>query len=605
VPILHTTGLKMVLLALLGMTGPVAVSAGTAEEVTAGGQSFAYLVIDSNEVHLGVPFEVVLLVEAAQGTVKADFSTLKDFSTRYVSARSGPAARGARYELHYSFVARRSGKLALPAIEVAVGQQILKTQAVELWVLEPEQTDALGLDISLSKARCYLGEAIELNVIWRVELDLSLVKGVDLHIPILNDPRFQVFDPAQAIDMSTKGAVGLPVESRRVIALASTQQQGENAYSTLTFTKVLVPRATGTLEIDRGSVYCAVTTGTTEDKPKQYPSYFDNDFFKRDINAKYKRCYALSEHLRLEVKALPEAGRPAGFCGLVSAGLTLGVSASPLQVPVGAPVTLEVCMQARDFVEHLELRPLHEQATLISDFAIAQQRPLFVYDRGAKLFTQSLRPLRMDIESIGPIAVPYFDTDLGEYVVARSEPYAIEVLDAGASAEASFTRQREAAADTALLATHAIAIAVVFVVGVGVGMGLFAGLARKRRIAKHRAPHTNAYAAFKRTLVDIPDAEGGTPKVHERVYTALRSYLGAKLGITPHTLACNDALRRLESMGIDASVLRKLAQLFSECEVYRFGKCYTNNNALESDELRESADTCIEDIDRHLNALSS
>ena len=301
--------------------------------------------------------------------------------------------------------------------------------------------------------------------------------------------------------------------------MGSPHGQGDKAYSTLTFTKLLVPRETGMIEIDGGSVYCAVVAGATEDKQNQYPSYFDNDFFKRDINAKYKRCYALSERLRLEVEALPQADRPAGFYGLVSAGLALNVSASPLQVVVGTPVTVEVRMQARGFVEHLDLRPLHEQATLTSDFAIAHQRPLFVYDRGAKVFTQSLRPLRSDIETIGAIAVPYFDTDAGTYVVAKSRPLAIKVLDADAGTEAGFTRQREAAVDSGLLVTHAITIAVVFILGIGVGMGLFAAVARKRQIAKGRSPDRNAYAAFKRAMADMPDAEAG---VHEVIYTALR-----------------------------------------------------------------------------------
>ena len=90
--------------------------------------------------------------------------------------------------------------------------------------------------------------------------------------------------------------------------------------------------------------------------------------------------------------------------------------------------------------------------------------------------------------------------------------------------------------------------------------------------------------------------------MHEVVYTALRAYLGTKLGITPHTLVCNDAIRRLESIGVDALMLEKLEQVFYECEVCRFGKCYSNDNALDSTVLKEFAVTCTEDIDRCLDA---
>jgi len=592
----------MAVFVVVGLIGPLVMGVSAEGDATGRGQPFAYLVIDSNEVHLGEPFEVVLLVEAAKGAVKADFSGLKGVSTRFVSSQSGRSAHGVRYELHYAFVARRSGRLALPALEVVVGDETLKTQAVDLQVLEPEQTDALGLDISLSKERCYVGEPIEVSVAWRIDVDLSLVSAVDLHIPILDDQRFAVLDRAQALDASTQGAMGLPVGNRRVIAQGSPHRLGDQEFTTLRFTKVVVPRQTGTIEINRGSVYCAVTAGETEDNQNQYPSYFDNDFFKRDIEGTYKRCYALSEGLRLEVEALPEAGRPAGFYGLVNAGIEIDVTAAPVQVAVGAPIRVALRMRSKAYTENLELRPLYEQTLLTSNFVIPRQRPLFAYDRGAKVFTQSLRPLRSDIETIGPIEVPYFDTDLGQYVVARSKPLAIEVLGADAETETGSAQQKKASAAKVLIITHAIGIAVVFGVGVIVGMGLFAAVAKKRQITKSRPPDINAHAEFKQALAGVSDVEGSEGNVHERVYTALRTYLGIKLGVTPHTLVCNDAIRRLGSMGVDALILERLAQVFSECEVYRFGQCYTNDRALDSAALGKLAETCTEDIDRCLNA---
>ena len=136
---------RTVLLPIFGLIAPLVMVLNAEDKSTDNGHSFAHIVIDSNEVQLGQPFEVVLLVEAIEGLVKADFSALVDFSTRFVSSRPGLSARGVRYELHYVFVARRSGKLLLPAIEVSVGNETLATQEVVLRVLEPEQTNALGL----------------------------------------------------------------------------------------------------------------------------------------------------------------------------------------------------------------------------------------------------------------------------------------------------------------------------------------------------------------------------------------------------------------------------------------------------------------------------
>lgn len=596
---------RTVLLAILGLIGPLLTSVNAEEGFTDKGHSFAHIVIDSNEVQLGEPFQVVLLVEAAEGMVKADFSALVDFSTRFVSSKPGLSARGVRYELHYAFMARRSGKLELPAIEVSVGKETLRTETVDLWVLEPEQTDALGLDISLSKERCYVGEAVVMTVTWRLSADLFHVKGVDLTIPILNDKRFDVFDRALAIDPSSKGAVGMPVGNRRVIAKGSTHESGDGAFTTLTFTKIVVPRQTGVIEIEKGSVYCAIEADQTKNRGQrnQYPSYFNNDFFKRDLQGKYKRYYAMSEVSRLEVKELPEAGRPAGFYGLVTAGLEVSVHPESRQVEVGTPMAIKVRMRARELIEILELRPLFEQANLAADFVIPHRRSPSVYDRGAKVFTQSLRPRRGNIEAIGTIEVPYFDTDMRQYRVARSRPVAIEVLGDGAEAATRIAGPDNPEDVGSLPKNRIMETSLVFTVGVGVGlgMGLFAGMARKRRFAESKSPETNAYAEFNRAMADIPNVNGWEGNVHESVYTSLRGYLGLKLGISPHTLVCNDATRRLGSLGVDASVLEKLEKVFCECEVSQFGKCYTNDNALDSALLTKAAAASIEDIDRCLH----
>lgn len=102
-------------------------------------------------------------------------------------------------------------------------------------------------------------------------------------------------------------------------------------------------------------------------------------------------------------------------------------------------------------------------------------------------------------------------------------------------------------------------------------------------------------------MADVPNGEDEEGNVHEAIYTALREYLGEKLGITPHTLVCSEAIRRLASRGVNARILEKLEQVFYECEVCRFGTCYTNDNALDNAVLKGFAVTCTEDIDRCLD----
>ena len=209
------------------------------------------------------------------------------------------------------------------------------------------------------------------------------------------------------------------------------------------------------------------------------------------------------------------------------------------------------------------------------------------------MFTQLFRPKHANLKSIGAIEVPYFDTELEAYVLARSKPAPIEVLASGmeAATELADTHVPSARGERAL--THVIGIAAVFALGLSAGL-ILPVLIRKIRRTNTRSQAISPRFVFKRTMADASMSED---KLHDTLYTALRIYLGTRLGIAARAVVCNDVIRRLEARGVEAPLLEQLARLFAECEIHRFGQCYTHSEGMGSKELSKLAVACVEDID--------
>ena len=141
-----------------------------------------------------------------------------------------------------------------------------------------------------------------------------------------------------------------------------------------------------------------------------------------------QEAYASSAPVVLDVRPLPEEGRPAHFSGLVGR-YSLSAKLSAESARLGSPVTLEVTvvgdgrpgatpkLRLPDLSEFRSVPP--EEKTTV---ALVKGRKQTTW-RG-KWFLYPRRPGRFEI---GPVAFSYFDAKSGSYRTLESETFPLEV----------------------------------------------------------------------------------------------------------------------------------------------------------------------------------
>lgn len=141
----------------------------------------------------------------------------------------------------------------------------------------------------------------------------------------------------------------------------------------------------------------------------------------------------------IEVKALPEAGRPKSFTGLVGQ-FTMTASPSVNEVGVGQTVTVDIEVVGDGALGGVNLPPLTGDG-----FAIYDDKPLVeaqIVDgryRARALFKRAIVPDRPGDLTLPPIELSWFDPVAGAYHTEASPPITLKVTGASTQTEiASF-----------------------------------------------------------------------------------------------------------------------------------------------------------------------
>ncbi len=328
----------------------------------------------------------------------------------------------------------------------------------------------------------------------------------------------------------------------------------------------------------------------------QYPAYFDNTFFDQNVTGdKWTRIYTESKPIELNVKPLPTEGRPDLFNGMVGA-YTIEVTSEPAQVRVGDPITLTISLTGPDYLEHVTLPPLTDQNNLIKNFKIPSERATGEIQGKTKVFTQTIRALRSDINQIPAVELPYFDTSTGEYKTARTKPIPLTVketrvitaLDAegralpvanGSEVETWTKGIAFNYEDLSALTNQRVGLLIVrsplWIAGfvlppiLYLMILLFTTIIRKKQADPQAARAKKAYAKLKSDLKKCGNSESGQPKI-DRILEALRHYLGARLQISGKAIVFNDARIILTEKGVSEKLLNTLKSVFETCESDRY-----------------------------------
>ncbi len=624
----------------LKSTVPIAILLAMQVCRTAAAQELsAVAAVERTSVFVGETFIFQVQVSGSEQPEQPDVSAIEDFSVEFQGGRRNSSSsvtitngrmtqnvkRG--YIFSYQLVAQQAGTFTIPSIAVQAAGKTVRTHPVEIRVQKPAETDDFKLRLTLSTDQAYVGEPVTLTVTWYLGQD---VRGFSMSLPLLdNTDAFYMIDPEVDTNSGAK-FYRLPLGAGEVIAEQGGGRLDGKEFTTLSFSKVLIPKHSGSIAVEPATVVCEALAGYRESQRRSlfggdpFSQMFDDDFFNMGRQGVYQKVVTPSNALELQIKDVPAEGRPANFAGHVGQ-YRIQAEAGPLDVKVGDPLTLTLTLSGPEYLDHITLPPLTDQSALVNDFKIPTERAMGETRGSTKVFTQSIRALRPDIQVIPPIELPYFDTKTGRYEVARTDPIPITVATANVVTVLDAEGREIPVSTKSEVETWAHGIAYNYEdAGVLINqrsgltywlqsplwLGIIAAppavyllllcgfvIVRKRNADPLAARAKTAYRRLT-TALNSAESNDATPEAFDLLLQAFRAYLGDKLRMPPGALMFQDVRAALAKQGVTPEQLQILKSIFDRCEASRYAGPSTDDAA--NAELFEQARRLAAELEKLL-----
>ena len=573
-----------------------------AEPVTV--QAFA----EKQEVTVGESFLLQIKIEGDDSPAEPDLSSLQDFTVEpkgggqnnreSITIINGKINRVSEhgYVFQYLLTPKRDGMASIPAIEITAGGKTLLTQPIPIRVTKPVVSDEFMLRMSLADTESYVGQPLVLTVKWYVNRNIAEFK---FDLPFLEDQGFIFADLPEDSGYQGQDAIPLNLPGGKVIARKG--QEGQHA--TVTLRKVLIPREPGEYNLGRGAVYSKIITGYQQKRPGQpFEDFFNKDFLNDMFGrrqAVYKQLVTESNDLKLKVLPLPEENRPAAFSGLVGQ-YSIAAEASPTEVNVGDPITLNIMVTGAEFLDNVELPPLNNQPDIRDKFKVPEETGPGEIDGRVKVFTQTIRAKQPSVKEIPSIHLNYFNPETRQYESADTKAIPLQVnatkIVTARDAEgiASGITKKELASlnkgiahnyvGEEILQNEEVEVASWLSSPFGLALVLFPPglyllvlvpiyIKRKRQQDAETLQARKALAEFSKAVAKLQKESHrqDLQQIVSRLDEAMRIYFSKRLLMPPGALVYKELADRLQQYDVDSTLLAELKKILDLCEAYRYG----------------------------------
>ncbi|SMP37919.1 Oxygen tolerance [Neorhodopirellula lusitana] len=351
---------------------------------------------------------------------------------------NGRVSRRQSVTLQYAVTPRREGVFEIPAMEVSVDGQIVKTSPIGFVASVSETDDLMFVEIEGKQDKVYVGQPLELVLkIWVQpyrddELDYTLTEAEVWNLI----SRRSAWGPFQErMDEMTdrrQRPGGEPV----VHANADGESKRYFLYEIET---TFYPNKPGRIDADGVRI---VVNYPVELQLERQRSMLD-DFFGGGFGPGMGDPFESGSRMRLTIAKsrpiseaasvdatkiipIPSEGRPASFQGAVGR-YQVRANTDLKQVAAGDPITLQFGISGDGPLDSLQSPPLD---SLREKFRMDGQ-PLagFVQD-GVKYFTTTIRPIEETVSEVPAIEMSFFDPEKEEFETVMTEPIPITVLPA-------------------------------------------------------------------------------------------------------------------------------------------------------------------------------
>ncbi len=328
----------------------------------------------------------------------------------------------------YVVLPEKEGQFTIEPIEVSIGSKIFKTQPLTVRVTSasrapapravpadpfgsndsPRRTQVSGDDVyvtaELDRNTAYTGQQVTLTYHLYTQINVT---GLQLQ----ENPPLTGFW-VENLDVPTK-----PVGTRRII-------NGREYQDYVVKKQALFPNAAGKLKISPSTFAVSVKTA--------------GDFF--GIFGQTDTIYRKTSEVTLEVKTLPQPGRPEGFRDAVGSFILKG-ELNKAEVAAGDALSLSVKLSGRGNLKEIPDLPLPAipDLTIYSTKREDIVRPVEGDQIGGeKVWEYVIVPKVPGEQKIPPIAFSFYDPEREKYETVSTEPMSFKVAR-GSDSSGAFT----------------------------------------------------------------------------------------------------------------------------------------------------------------------
>lgn len=414
-------------------------------------------------------------------------------------------------------------------------------------------------------------------------------------VPILAQPQYQ---PA---DTSGFWAEDLPPQRQY------SQVVNGNEYRVIEIRTLLFPTTAGSLTISPAKLAVQV-----ENFQRRMSDPFADDFF-RSFFSRGQVVELQSDPITVQVKPIPQAGRPSAFTGAVGKW-SLSAKLDRKEAKVNEAVTLEVRIFGEGNVKSvgkLDLPPLtgFKVYETVSSSEVQKQGDEV---RGVKIYRTLLRPEATGVLSIPALAYSYFDPKTGRFEQIQVPSLSLTVLPGEAAAPGQAAAVFAPGAETApaegvkLMARDIRYLKTnlplqpasgplpgwLWLLGFGLPPLALAGLWGWQRWQDRLA----ADPRFARRLGADKSARQALRQAHRlrlhrdaktfygQLILAVNGYLADRLGLSRAGVTQREILQLLRQRRAEDALLDELTRLWEECDFARFAPGQSDPAALEAHE---------------------
>ena len=396
-----------------------AASFASAQEVTVS--------VNSKEIYAGLPFIISVSAKGFEEQPEPQASAMEipgcsvsflgvsPNVSSFISVVNGRRVdrRDVTFVFRYRVMASEAGEFTVPAITLQQGTKEATTRPGTLRAREVPVSDDMKLMLVLPARPVWVGETFPITIDWYLRRDVSDQSFV---VPLFE--REDLLDVSPPPGKPTRQVLSFPAGARDIrlpFERESTTLEGE-AYTRFRVRALGTPTRPGLIDPGPARVLARIHVGTGRDR-----------FGFRVPRTKLFKAEA--EPKKLDVKAIPEEGRPESFSGAVGTGFAIEVQADRTVVRLGDPITLDVTLRGDGRLEGLGLPRLDSDGGLSADlFSFPEESPPgeTLDDRG-KRFRVTVRVRSEGAREIPAIPFSFFNPVTGAYQTVRSRPIALSV----------------------------------------------------------------------------------------------------------------------------------------------------------------------------------